>query len=430
MTVFAMKTQNKLEVVVVPIDSLHPNPRNPRKWDEKMIGDLKQSIKRFGFTEPLIVSSNKKRKGRIISGHFRWTIAKELGISQVPVLFIDLPSEKQEEELLLRMNANQGSWNNDLLRAFQIDQLLEVGFSDVDLSGIWDDALQTEEDEFDVEREIKKIKTPKSKTGDLYALGEHRIMVGDALDPAVIKRLTGKEKIAMVYNDPVYNINLTYDKGVGGKANYGGTVNDKRSPKEYREFLKKSLENGLAVSKDDVHVFVWNDESQIGLVQNVLEELGLRNRRVCLWIKNGQNPTPDVAFSKAYEAAIYATRGRPYISPSFTNLNEILNRELGTGNQLIDDIFDTWNIWLAKRVPGQSYEHATQKPVTLHEKAIKRCTKPGDAVLDSFAGSGSTLIACEQMKRRCFTVDKEPLFVDLTIRRYEKATGKKARKLN
>ena len=125
---------------------------------------------------------------------------------------------------------------------------------------------------------------------------------------------------------------------------------------------------------------------------------------------------------------MYGLRGKPYIAKGIDNLNEVMNKEVGTGNQMIEDILDLLNIWLVKRLSGKSYEHATAKPPTLHEKAIRRCTRPGDIILDSFGGSGSTLIAAEQLKRRAFLVELEPAFCDLIIRRYEKLTKKKAKK--
>jgi DNA modification methylase len=191
------------------------------------------------------------------------------------------------------------------------------------------------------------------------------------------------------------------------------------------------MENALAVSKPDTHVYYFNDQTHIGLVQDLFEEVGLDNKRVCLWIKGPANPVPAVAYGKCYEPCIYATRGKPYLSPTSLNFAEVMNKELGpSGNKLLDDIMDLNDIWLAKRISGNEYEHPTQKPVTLHERPLKRCTKPGDTVLDLFGGSGSTLIAAEEMKRICYMVEAEPIFVDVIIQRYEKATGIKARKIS
>jgi DNA modification methylase len=289
------------------------------------------------------------------------------------------------------------------------------------------------DDEFDVDAEIKKIKEPRSKLGDIYALGPHRLACMDSLDPANVKRLLGKAMIDMVYCDPIYNLKVAdlYGKGIGGRAAYGGTVSDSRPDSEYKDFLKYSMENALSVAKPDAHVFYWCDQTYIGMVQTLFAELGLANKRVCLWIKGAANPTPGVAYNKCYEPCVYATRGRPYLSPVALNYTEVLNKELGpSGNKLLDDIMDSLDIWLSKRVPGQEYEHATQKPVTLHERPIKRCTKPGDTILDLFGGSGSTFLAADAMKRVCFMAEIEPIFIDLIITRYERATGIKAKKLN
>jgi DNA modification methylase len=163
------------------------------------------------------------------------------------------------------------------------------------------------------------------------------------------------------------------------------------------------------------------------MVQDLYRELGIENKRVCMWVKNGQNPVPGVAFSKCYEPCVYGTVGNPYLSKSLQNLNEVMNKEIGTGNRLIDDILDELDIWLVKRLARNEYEHSTSKPPTLHEKAIRRCTKPGDIILDLYGGSGSTLIAAEMLKRRAYLTEIEPRFCQLIINRYEKLTGQKAK---
>ena len=133
-----------------------------------------------------------------------------------------------------------------------------------------------------------------------------------------------------------------------------------------------------------------------------------------------------MAFNKVYEPVVYGVRGKPYLAESVTNLNEVLNKELGTGNELIAQVDNFIDIWTAKRLASKNYEHATSKPVTLHEKAMKRCTKPGDIILDSFLGSGSTLLAGEQLGRKVYGCELEPRFCDLIIKRFEAFTGIKA----
>lgn len=425
----AQRSSANLRIVDVSTDQLNPAPYNPRKWSDKQRSDLKQSMKRFGLVDPIIVNKAPKRKNVVIGGHFRLDIAKELGYKTVPVVHLHIPDLKKEKELNLRLNRNQGEWDMELLKSFDMDMLLDVGFDDSDLSDIWDDALATEDDNFDVEKELEKIKKPKTKPGDLYQLGKHRLICGDATDPVVIKKLVGKRSVDMIYSDPPYNINLSYDKGVGNKQSYGGTINDNKTDAEYRSFLKASIENAITVSAPNSHVFYWCDERSIGLLQDLYRECGINPQRVCLWIKNGANVTPQVAFNKAYEPCVYGIRGKPYLAPTAQNFTEILNKEIETGNRCIDDILDLLNIWLVKRLPGNEYEHPTQKPPTLHEKPLRRCTKPNDTVLDPFGGSGSTLIACEQMKRRALVCELEPVFCDLILHRYETLTNQKAKRL-
>ncbi len=131
-----------------------------------------------------------------------------------------------------------------------------------------------------------------------------------------------------------------------------------------------------------------------------------------------------------YEPCIYGTKGKPYLAEKELSLHEVLNKEVRSGNQALEDILDLLDIWLVKRLPTQEYEHPTCKPPTLHEKPLKRCTRVNDIVLDLFGGSGSTLVACEQLGRRALLMEYEPIFIDLIIRRYELLTGKKALKLN
>lgn len=424
------KVKNWLKIVYVKINELNPAPYNPRKWDEKAERELSESIQKFGFVDPIIVNGATNRKNVVIGGHFRLHIAKRLGYETVPAVYVPIPDIEKEKEINLRLNHATGTWDYELLKTFDIDTLLDIGFDDTELDQTWNDVLGTEDDGFDFEKEVEKIKYPKAKLGDLYVLGKNRLMCGDSTNLASVKKLVGKEEPSMIDCDMPYNISLSYDKGLGGKGSYGGKTNDKKTAAEYRTFVKTTVQNALAVSSKDLHVFYWCDSRYSGMVQDVFRESGLENKRTCLWIKNGMNVTPGVAFNRVYEPCIYAVRGKPYLSSSSLNLSEIMNKEVGTGNRTIDDILDIIDIWLVKRLPGTEYLHPTQKPTTLHEKAIRRCTKPGDIILDLFGGSGSLLVAADQMKRRCFMMEYEPVFIDVIIKRYETLTNDRARKIN
>jgi len=411
------------------VNDLLPFSRNPRRIDDKQISDLKRSLKKFNLAEvPAIDVDNK-----IAAGHQRVRALQLLGRGD-EMIDVRVPNRKltpkEYEQYLLTSNAVTGDWDFEKLKAFDIDTLLDIGFDEDILSNIWDEHLETEDDDFQVEKELEKIKSTDIKPGDLFALGSHRLICGNSHDPEVIKKLLGNNKVSFVYNDPIYNIGLSYDKGLGGKQKYGGTVNDKKTDAEYKEFLRQGLQNSISVAKEDCHYFYWSDSSNIWLIQELYRELGIENKRVCLWIKNGQNPTPGVAFSKCFEPCTYGVKGQPYLAKNIQNLNEVMNKDISTGNRLIDDILDLLDIWLVKRLAGNEYEHPTAKPPTLHEKAMRRCTKPGDIILDIYAGSGSTLLAGEMLKRKVYACDIEPTFCQLIINRFKKYANKNAKKLN
>lgn len=417
-------------IIQIVIEDLNPAPYNPRVWDDAALDQLCESIRRFGFLDPLVINIAPNRKYVVISGHMRLAAARKLGMLTIPCIQVSIPDIEREKELNIRMNRNTGQWDWEKLRDFDMTLLLDVGFDDQDLSRIWDDMLQTEDDDWDEEKELAKIETPKTKLGDVYQLGIHKLICGDATDLAVVKKLCGDIRPDMIYTDVPYNINLDYSGGVGGNANYGGTTNDNKTDQEYADFLRKIISNALSVAKEDCHCFIWSDQSYVWLLQQLYRELGINYKRTCLWIKNVANATPKTAFNKVYEPVVYGIRGDPYLSDKQMNLTEILNKEVGTGNRAIDDVLDLLDIWLVKRLPGNEYTHATQKPPLLHEKPLRRCTRVGDTVIDLTAGSGSTLVSCDQMKRRALLCEIEPRFCDLIIHRYEELTGIPASLLN
>ncbi len=411
------------------VSELVPYSKNPRILSDKQREDLEASIKKFGLAEiPAINTDNL-----IIAGHQRLKILLTLGKGN-EIIDVRIPNrklkKKEFEEYLLRSNRNRGSWEYELLKEFDIDFLLDIGFDDTDLLNIWDDVLEIEDDDFEIDKEIDEIHETDIQEGNFFQLGDHFLYCGDSTDLSVIQKLVGKNKIDMIYGDSPYNISLNYDKGLGGKSHYGGNVRDNLSDSDFKDFLKTVISNTLSVAKKDAHIFYWADSRYVGMLQDIYKELYINYKRTCLWIKNGMNLTPQISFNKCYENCLYGIIGEPYIADFPKNLNEILNKEVGTGNATIDDIVDLFDIWLAKRLPGSEMEHPTQKPVTLHEKPLKRCTKIGDCVLDPFGGSGSTMLACEQMKRKSFLVEKSPIFCQLIINRYEKETGIKTKKIN
>ncbi len=415
-----------LQIIEVPINKIKEASYNPRFLSEKAEEDLTKSLEIYGVVEPLVINTYPGREFVLVGGHQRLKLMKKLGYKTVPTVSVYLPLEA-EQKLNLRLNKNVGEFDLELLRNFELDVLLETGFDDSDLSAIWDEALEIQDDDFDVEQAVITHAEPKAKLGDLYQLGPHKLLCGDATSLADIQRLVGDERIDVTYTDSPFNIKLDYANGVSTKGKYGATkTNDSKTTEEYRQFLHDAISNAIAVSKPDAHYFYYMDQNWIWLLQTLYMELGIKHERVCLWIKNNFSPTSGNSFNKCYEPVIYGVRGKPYRNPKLLNLNEILNKEVGTGNRLHDDILDLMEIWLVKRKAGQDYLHPTEKLPSLHEKALRRCTKPGDLVLDTFGGSGSLLVACEQLKRRAYLCELDPVFCDVIIDRYAKLTGKEA----
>ena len=411
------------------VADLIPYKRNPRKISPQQMENLKKSLKKFGLVEIPAIDTD----GKIVAGHQRLLALQMLGRGD-EMIDCRIPSRKlselEYEQYLLTSNRVQGEWDMDLLKEFyEPGLLLDSGFEQLEVTDIFSDILDTEDDHFDADEEVKKIKTPKSKIGDLYELGPHKLICGDATDPTVVKRLVGDAKIDMVYCDPVYNINLSYESGIGGSKNYGGSTKDNKSYSEYETFLNKTIENALAATNDNAHIFYFCDESYVPMVAGIYAKLGIDFKRICIWLKGIANPTPQIAFSKVYEPIIYGIKGKPYLSPNHRNFDEVMNKQIGTGNAMIEQFMEMINVWAVRRLDAKLYQHPTQKPVTLHDKPIKRCTKVGDNILSLFGGSGGELIAADQLRRQCFMAEIDPVFVDVIIRRYEKHSGKKARKI-
>lgn len=353
--------------------------KNPRSISEEQKEKLKQSFERFNLVElPAIDKDNK-----IVAGHQRVMVLKLLGRENEEIE-VRVPNRKLTEaefkEYNLRSNKNTGEFDYELLGKYFEPELLEyVGFSAEEISMAVDFNREIEDDEFDEEKAVAKAKkSPVAKKGDLWILGNHKLLVGDSTDLDDVLRLVGEEKMDAIYCDPPYNIGLNYSKGIGGKKDYSESdVNDSKTDNDYKKFIGDTLRNAIAVSKKDAHVFYWCDENYIWVMQNLFQENGIELRRVCMWIKNNQNPTPQVAFNKVYEPCVYGTIGSPFLNNNFRNLNEVINREARSGNELLDDVERFLNIWPAKRDNAQDYDHPTQKPLNLHEKPIKRCTAPG-----------------------------------------------------
>lgn len=409
------------------VNDLIPQTINPRKISDKQLSDLRKSFEKFNLVEIPAIDLD----GKILAGHQRIKVLQILGRGE-ELIDVRIPNrqlaEQEAKEYLIGSNKLGGDWDYELLKSFDFETLEFAGFDKIELGELWDKEKEVSDDNFNIDRELKKIKTPITKLGDVIILGQNKIICGDSTKQETLTKLFGKEQASMICSDPVYNLKggVDYNSGVGGNADYGGNVNDTRTLEEYRKFLKDSMVAALLVSKKDIHVFYFCDQIYIGIVQELYRELGIENKRVCLWLKNGHSCVPKVYCNKVYEPAVMGVRGRPHLSESITDLNEVMNKEFGTGNELLAQVDNFIEIWTAKRVPAKDYQHATTKPCSLYEKAIKRCTKLGDIILDSFLGSGSSLIAGEMLGRKVYGCELEPVFCDLIVRRWEALTGQKA----
>lgn len=414
------------------LGDLIKNGYNPRKLSENERRDLEKSVQEFGTVVPIVLNIGT-RAGIIIGGEQRVKVYADLGIEEVECM---VPSREltldEERELNLRLNKNTGSWNEELLKEFDMSVLLDVGFGDEELQNLFDD-VDVVDDDFDVEKALKETITPKVKVGEIWELGKHRLLVGDSTDGELVQKLMNGDLADIVYCDPPYNIGLDYSKGVGNKEKYQGSYSgkdDSKKDSDYMDFLDKSMEVAKSVSKKDTHFFYWCDSSYIGMVQALYAKHKVNAKRVCLWLKNNQNPTHKIAFNKVYEPCVYGTIGKPYLNNGMHNANEILNQEVTTGNQVHDEIFDMIDIWIEKRDNAKDYRHPTQKPVTLNEKPFKRCSAPLHVIFSGFAGSGSDLIAAEELGRVWRGVEKDLIFATIVIDRWEKFTNLKAKKIH
>jgi DNA modification methylase len=412
------------------ISELVPNVKNPRTISPKQIEDLKKSLKKFNVVEiPVIDTQNN-----VIAGHQRLMVLKLLG-RENEVIEVRVPNRKlsqsEYDQYLLTSNRVHGDWDWDALsKYFDMDTLSLSGFDDLDLSKIFDVHGEIKEENFDEKKELAKIKKTNIKIGDIYQLGNHRLICGDSTDPDTVLKLMDGVKVDMINQDPPFNINLSYDKGVGGKKSsksYGGTVDDNLSDEAYKDFIRQMIKNGLSVCKPSCHVFYWCDEAYVWLLQTLYKELGIDSKRLLIWVKNNASPTPQIAFNKAVEYIVYGTVGSPYLSKNFQNVNEIINNDTTTGNDLLEEVS---NLILQKRLPANQYHHPTQKDPQVHYKAIKRCTKVNDVVLDLTAGSGSIMSACEVLKRKAYMCECEPIFCQLIINRFKQLSHEEVRKIN
>lgn len=436
-----------IQTIEVLINELIPADYNPRKHDDVAAEQLKQSISRFGLVDPIIVNSAPNRKNIIIGGHFRWEVAKKLGYETIPVVYVDIPDLAKEKELNLRLNKNTGEFDWDLLAKFDESFLADVGFSSNELDGIFDVDVP---EEFDLNKELQKLNIQKinTKKGDVYDLGKSRLMCGDSTIEEDVLKLMGNEKADMCFTDPPYILDYLNGKKKHGKPITGfGAKRDRR----YLEtdilppdFTEKWMTNIAKVQKEDFSIIVYENWKNIRTIWGEMEK-HWRVKNMLVWhLPNrhqgfsakykffskhdiamvGASSTKDVEFNwdnekdglqEEYETAFYAIAGKPHWE----------GYQKGQKNQPTDFIE---YVASDEKHSGQGVIFGT-KPVEILIPYIKILTKRGDLIVEPFSGSGSTLIASTKMKRRCFGMEKSPVYAEVIIKRWEKLTGLKAKKI-
>jgi len=437
-----------MKIIKVPINELSPSEYNPRQASEKQYNDLKESIIRFGLVDPIIVNSAENRKNVIIGGHFRYKVAKDLGYKEIPVVYVDLPDIEKEKELNLRLNKNLAEWDWDLLANFNEEVLLDVGFDINELDNIIQPKI---DEEYDVAKELSEIlqkKEKRVKDGDLWQLGEHKLIIGDCTDRKNWERLLKDERFDFMFTDPPYKLGwLKSGKGFGYKKQrkYEGTLKMGRFP-EYDEWL--SIANEFQ-NPEGANVMIFeNWRNTIELWQAIEKYWKIKN--VVIWHKTNKHYSYSRkrAFFNKYEIIPLSGEGK---------LNEEYEKELDDylkekGQKLLDTyeiiIYGQQRNSEWKKIKGSKWirvndhissvvdssytsprEIAGTKPIQILVPYIKILSPREGIVMEPFGGSGSTLIACEIMKRKCRTIEIEPLYAEVIINRWEKFTNQKAKKL-
>lgn len=391
--------EKEMKIINVPIKDLVEAEYNPRQMTEKQAKDLEASVEKFGLVDPIVVNCNPARKNVIIGGHQRVKIAKRLGFSIVPVYYLDL-EEKDEQELNLRLNKNLGEWDWGMLANFDIEELKIAGFENDELAFKFNIEPDEKDDEVPEINEEEII----CKLGDIWRLGKHRLMCGDSIRKEDVEKLMDGKKADMVFTDPPYRMDAQggSNQPIGrAAAKLGERIKDlcEFDPEEFLQtipiFFKSGIMNAYIFCNKDLvpDYLTWARDT--GYSFNIL-----------FWKKPhaiplGGNHRPDVEYLLLFrKSAIWnnAVQGVSYSK----------SLEFGREN---------------------STSHPTMKPVELITNELKISSNKESVVVDTFLGSGSTLIACEKTNRICYGMEIDPKYCDVIVKRWEEYTGEKAVKI-
>ena len=372
---------------------------NPRELTKDQHQDLKDSITRFGFVDPLIVNTHKERKNILVGGHQRLRIAKELGYKDVPCVEVDLTPDK-EKELNVRLNKNTGQWDWDALaNHFDVGELLEWGFSEDELQFTEPEEVQGLTDDDDV----PEVEEAITKQGDLWILGEHRLLCGDATKKEDVERLMDGQKADMVFTDPPYDYESLGKGGAFAKQN-DKVKSDIMHISKFDPFPFLNL-LGTYFKNHTVNAYIFCNRSLIPKYLNFAEDKKL-TFDLLTWHKKtfipnaGQHHYPDTEYIIFYKKSGIFNSG--------------LNSEHYNKYYITD------------KDKELTVKHPTLKPIKIISLKIKLSSILNGIVVDTFLGSGSTLIACEKTNRKCYGMEIDPHYCDVIVKRWEDYTGNKA----
>jgi DNA modification methylase len=385
-----------------PLEKLIPYARNPRTHSDAQVAQIAASIAEFGFNNPILVDT----KAGIIAGHGRLLAARKLQLEQVPVIVLDHLTEAQKRAYILADNqlALNAGWDNELLRA-ELAALQEedfnvrlIGFDDEELARLL--AAQDAADGLTDEDAVPELpESPTSVAGDLWILGSHKLVVGDATNQNDVTRLMAGDVADLVFTDPPYNVD--YEGYTEKRLKIKG---DRMSDAEFKQFLELAFRSYRTLVKPGASMYVCHSSSWQREFQDALESAGFEVRCQIIWGKN----------TFAWGFGRYKFQHEPIFYAHVTG-----EKDSWYGDKSQSTL---WN----EKKPAANRIHPTAKPVELIERALLNSSKSGDVVADLFGGSGSTLIGCERRNRKARLMELDPKYADCIVRRYQEYTGKQA----
>lgn len=418
-----------MKIETVNIDKINPATYNPRvdlKPGDEEYEKLKRSINEFGYVEPLVWN---KRTGNLVGGHQRLKILIEQGFKEVQVSVVDLDSMK-EKALNIALNKISGSWDEHKL-AELLQELSETPL-DIEITGFMEDELSdlmadlpndteietpVEDDNFDVDEAVENIVDPETKYGDVWKLGRHLLVCGDATKSEDINKLMGDIKANLVITDPPYNVAVTSGSKELSGSGRDSIMNDNMSAEDFDCFLDKVFYSYAHLMEDNAAIYVFHGSSYQREFENSMNKHGIIVRSQCIWVKN----YPSFGWSQyrwQHEPIFYAYKQGK--TPSWYG-----DRKQSTvwKSGLPEDVPKPSTVWEISRENVSGYVHPTQKPLDLIAIPLKNSSNKKDIVVDLFGGSGSTLMTCEQTDRECRTLEIDPVFCDVIKKRFYKNTG-------